>query len=547
VKRRGEAAEETVPNDRDTRPKAAMRRPSMSRPSLSSASIGRVLAIGIAAAGVAGAIAVDRKTPVSVAPAFGVPLDHPMPYLVDKAAASTWFCSGVPATADGAGSFVVSNPTDSPIQAVVSLVAVDGKPTRRSIAIPVRGHVDIPATEAGVAEYAAATVEISGVGGLAEQRAVTPEGTASSPCSSAPSSTWYLAEGSTALGDSLTITLYNPYPADAIVDLSFADEEGVRAASPKYKGRVIPGRAVVMFPVSKVILRKRIVAVAADVRNGLVVMGRHQVYGGQDSKRTGVANGVAIPSASTSWRFANNQKGPGSAQRFAVFNPSRDSEITVNATILPAEIVPAPDPANTTTLVADPAADPAGDPAADPALDPAVEKPGPPVPKPLTITVGPQQVGEIDLASADLVDGVYSVVVSSSEPVVVERVLNRTLEGGLVATSVQAGARLTSPTWFVDAAPAPAVTLLYVLNATGDPTPSTFSVKVVGPNGAVAVPGFESVPIGPGALVGVDLSKENVAGEILLVEASTSLVVERVINTGKAISSSLGLPVVVLA
>jgi hypothetical protein len=535
VKRRGEVTEETVPNDQDTRRKAASPRPSMSR-----ASIGRVLAIGVAAAGVAGAIAVDRTTPVSVAPVFGIPLDHPMPYLVDKAAASTWFCSGVPATADGTGAFVVSNPTDSPLQAVVSVVSVLGKPTRRSIAIPVRGHVDVPSIEAGAGAFAAATIEISGVGGLAEQVAITPQGTASSPCSSAPSSKWYLAEGSSALGDSLTITLYNPYPADAIVDLSFADEEGVRAASPKYKARVIPGRSLATFPVSDVILRKRIVAVAADVRSGLVVMGRHQIYGGQDSKRSGVANGVAIPSASTSWRFANNQKGSGSAQRFAVFNPSRDSEITVNATILPAENVPAPDP---TDLVA---ADPT-DPGVDPAADPAADKPGPPVPKPLTITVGPQQVGEIDLASADLADGVYSVVVSSAEPAVVERVLNRTLDGGLVATSVQAGARLTSPTWFVDAAPAPAATILYVLNATGDATPSTFSVKVVGPNGAVAVPGFESVPIGPGALVGVDLSNQNVAGEILLIEASTSLVVERVINTGKSISSSLGLPVVVLA
>jgi hypothetical protein len=498
--------------------------------------IGRVVAVGLAVAGVAGAIAADRKTPVQIAPIFGVPLDHPMPYLVDKAAASTWFCSGVPATAEGTGAFVVSNPTDSPLQAVVSVVVVGGQPSRRSIAIPVRGHVDVPSIEAGVGAFAAATIEISGIGGLAEQVAVTPQGTASSPCSSAPSSKWYLAEGSSALGDSLTVTLYNPYPADAIVDLSFADEEGVRE-SPKYKGRVVPGKSLATFPVSDVILRKRIVAVAADVRNGLVVMGRHQVYGGQDSQRVGVANGVAIPSPSTSWRFANNQKGAGIAERFAVFNPSRDAEITVNATILSASNVPVPD---TTAPVAVDPANPSGDASADP----SAEK-GPPVPKPLTITVGPQQVGEIDLSSADLADGSYSVVVSSAEPVVVERVLNRTLEG-VVATSVQAGARLTSPTWFVDAAPAPAATILYILNATGDATPSTFSVKVVGPNGAVAVPGYESFPIGPGALERVDLG-DKYAGEILIIEASTSLVVERVISTGKAISSSVGLPVVVLA
>jgi hypothetical protein len=533
VNRRNAARVEAALGNREPAPAPPSRRPSVSRSSL-----GRVLVVGIVAAGVAAAVAADRKTPVAVSPVFGVPLDQPMPYLVDKATASTWFCSGVPATAAGLGSFVVSNPTDSPIQAVVTVVPVDGQAARRSIAIPVRGHVDVPSIEAGAGEFAAATIEISGIGGLAEQVAVTPQGTASSPCSSAPSSKWYLAEGSSALGDLLVVTLYNPYPADAIVDLSFADEEGIRE-SPKYKGRVIPGKSLVVFPVSKVILRKRIVSVAADVRNGLVVMGRHQVYGGQDSQRRGVANGVAIPSPSTSWRFANNQKVPGSSERFAIFNPSRDTEITVNVTILPADNVPLPDP--TDPVAVDPA-DPNGE-----ASDPAAVKPGPPVPKPLTKTVGPQQVGEIDLADAGLADGDYSVVVSSADPAVVERVLNRTLDDGKVGTSVQAGSRLTSPTWFVDAAPAPAATILYVLNATGDATPSTFSVKVVGPNGAIAITGFESVPIGPGALVRVDLGDKNVGGEILLIEASTSLVVERVIATGTSISSSLGLPVVVLA
>jgi hypothetical protein len=516
-------------------------RPSISRPSVRRPSPLRIAALVIGAASIVGGIAIDRVEPVVGTPSFGVPLDQPMPYVVDRAAASTWFCSGVPAGAPGVGVFSIFNPTESPIGAVVDLAPLKAAVTRKAISIPARGRVDISSADAGVADFAAATVEVRGIGGVVEQLSISAEGTTSSACASAASSSWFLAEGSTMLADSLTLTLYNPYAADAIVDLSFADEEGPRK-SKKFEGRVVPARSVVVFPVGEVIQRKRIVSVSADVRSGLVVMGRHQIYGGQDSLRRGVANGVAVPSASTSWRFANNQKGGDlpATERLVVFNPN-DVEMVVNATVLPADS-PAEAPA------ADPAAAPAVDPVTgivDPAADPALGR-GPSVPEPLTVTVGPKQVGEIDVSLAAAVkDGVYSIVVSSASPVVVERVLNRVV-GGAALTSIQAGTRLTSTRWYVAAPPGPAAVILYVLNATGDTTRSTFSVKAIGPGGAAAIPGLDAVPIGPGALVRVDLGDKNVGGEMILVEGLTSLVVERVITTGSSISASLGVPVVAL-
>jgi hypothetical protein len=503
--------------------------PKITRPSVRRPSLLRIGALAVGAATIAGGIALDRVQPITATPSFGVPLDHPMPYLVDKAAAGTWFCSGVPASAPGLGMFSVFNPTESPIGAVIDVAPWKSASVRKTLSIPARGRVDVSSADAGPADFAAATVEISGVGGVVEQLSITPEGTTSSACASAASSSWFLAEGSTALGDALTLTLYNPYAADAIVDLSFADEEGPRK-SKKFEGRVVPARSVVVFPVGDVIQRKRIVSVVADVRSGLVVMGRHQTYGGQDSKRRGVANGVAVPSASTSWRFGNNQKGgdPPAAERLVIFNPN-DIEMIVNAVATG----PAQAPIDPATGVADPAADPAN-------------QPGPAVPEPLSVAVGPKQVGEIDLSLATAVaDGVYSIIVSSASPVVVERVLDRVV-GGASLTTVQAGTRLTSTRWYVAAPPGPAAVILYVLNATGDTAKSTFSVKAIGPAGAVAIPGLEEVPIAPGERVRVNLDEKNVGGEMLLIEGVTSLVVERVITTGSSISASLGVPVVAL-
>jgi Family of unknown function (DUF5719) len=504
----------------------------------------RIGAVVVGAAAIAGGIAIDRVPPVVGTANFGVPLDHPMPYLVDKAAAGTWFCSGVPAGAPGVGMFSIFNPTESPIGAVIDVAPLKGAAVRKAVSIPARGRVDVSSADAGVAEFAAATVEINGIGGVVEQLSISAEGTTTSACASAASSSWFLAEGSTALGDSLTLTLYNPYAADAIVDLSFADEEGPRK-SKKFEGRVVPARSVVVFPVGDVIQRKRIVSVAADVRSGLVVLGRHQLYGGQDSKRRGVANGVAMPSASTSWRFGNNQKGgdPPATERLVIFNPN-DVEMVVNATVLPADAPVDAPVVVPVTIPAETAVDPATG-AVVPAVDP-VPAPGPAVPEPLTVTVGPKQVGEIDLSlSAAVADGVYSIVVSSVSPVVVERVLDRVV-GGAALTSVQAGSRLTSTRWYVAAPPGPAAVILYVLNATGDTTKSTFSVKAIGPAGAVPVPGLEEVPIAPGERVRVDLGEKNVGGEMLLIEGVTSLVVERVVTTGASLSASLGVPVVAL-
>jgi Family of unknown function (DUF5719) len=514
--------------------------PKVTRPSVRRPSVLRVGALVVGAAAIAGGIALDRVQPITATPSFGVPLDHPMPYLVDKATAGTWFCSGVPASAPGVGMFSVFNPTESPIGAVIDVAPWKATSVRKTLSIPARARVDVSSADAGAADFAAATVEISGVGGVVEQLSITPEGTTSSACASAASSSWFLAEGSTALGDALTLTLYNPYAADAIVDLSFADEEGPRK-SKKFEGRVVPARSVVVFPVGDVIQRKRIVSVVADVRSGLVVMGRHQTYGGQDSKRRGVANGVAVPSASTSWRFANNQKGgdPPAAERLVIFNPN-DVEMIVNATVLPADAPAAVVATDPNQAPIDPATG-----VADPAADGA-NKPGPAVPEPLSVAIGPKQVGEIDLSLATAVaDGVYSIIVSSASPVVVERVLDRVV-GGAALTTVQAGTRLTSTRWYVAAPPGPAAVILYVLNATGDTTKSTFSVKAIGPAGAVAVPGLEEVPIAPGERVRVNLDEKNVGGEMLLIEGVTSLVVERVITTGSSISASLGVPVVAL-
>lgn len=499
--------------------------------------LGTLAAVGGA---VAGAVTMDRSRPDVFQPGFGIPLDHPMTYSVDGAASSVWFCPGVPATDAVSGSFAILNPTDSPIKAIVSVSPLGLPLARRVVDVPVRGRVEIVAFESGAATFAAALVEIDGVGGLVEQLASAPQGISATPCATATSQNWFSAEGSTVLGDSLLITLFNPYASDAIVDLTFADEEGPRRPK-KFEGRVVPARSMISLDISSVILRKKVVSVAADVRDGLVVMGRHQIYGGQDSQRFGLVNGVAMPSASTSWRFANNQKGsvgegdPPAAERFVVFNPS-DTDVEVNATVLPATAIEIPEvPA---PLPADPAADP---------NTTTVPVAGPVVPAPLTVVIGPNQVGEISISgSASIGDGVYSVVISASGPIAVDRVLDRTI-AGKIATSVQPGARLTSPRWFAAAAPAPNNTILYVLNATGGVEPSTITIKSIGPAGAIPIPGLENVPIGAGALLEFNLLDKNVGGQMLLIEGATPIIVERVVATGApSISSSLGVPVVTL-
>ena len=159
---------------------------------------------------------------------------------------STWYCAA--GTVGGSGianhELLLGNPSNLDSSAVISVVSVLA-PTKqepeesssndeldiyqlptidKEFFIPARSMISIKLSEIdGVAgEYAAALIQ-SNLGSLiVEHRLSGPFGETQSTCASTTSPVWNFAAGTTRLGAREMIFLFNPYPDNAVVDISFA-------------------------------------------------------------------------------------------------------------------------------------------------------------------------------------------------------------------------------------------------------------------------------------------------------------------------------------
>ena len=92
----------------------------------------------------------------------------------------------------------------------------------------------IPYLDHITAEWVSALVEINNGTAAVEHTVSGPLGADVAPCSPAGSDHWYFADGSTTVDARELLFLFNPFPEDAIVDLSFSTEDG-RVAPPRSK------------------------------------------------------------------------------------------------------------------------------------------------------------------------------------------------------------------------------------------------------------------------------------------------------------------------
>ena len=82
---------------------------------------------------------------------------------------------------------------------------------------------------------------IDGAGGAVEQEVDGALGASVTPCSSASSDHWYFAAGRTDTDATMLVSLYNPFPVEAIADLRFATDQGPTTPD-AYQGVVVPAR-----------------------------------------------------------------------------------------------------------------------------------------------------------------------------------------------------------------------------------------------------------------------------------------------------------------
>ena len=239
---------------------------------------------------------------------------------------STWYCPAGTATGGYADStVVVFNPGARRLHGSVDVVGSDGNRGSRSITLQPRQRLAIPLVEVLRASYVAAMVRLDGGGAIVEHTTTGPAGDAIGACASSASTRWYVPEGATTRAAQLVYALFNPFPDDAIVDMTFATEQG-RDAPSAFQGIVVPANGLVPVDVGTHVRRRSHVSAAIHARRGRIVVEALQVHTGDG--RRGVGLMLGLPRTATSFVFPDGTAGADHFEQLHLFNPS-DQEASV--------------------------------------------------------------------------------------------------------------------------------------------------------------------------------------------------------------------------
>ena len=416
-----------------------------------------------------------------------------------SALASAWYCPLATTAAGSAarGLLVLANSGDTELGANVTVMPVQGKAASRAVRLPPRAQVAVGLAEivttTADAPWVAALVEIDGGQAAAEEAVFGPSGITLTPCASSASDHWYFAEGSTGRDDTLLLGLFDPFPDDAIVDLSFTTDQG-RAEPADFKGLVVPGRGLLVVDVGQHVRRRDLVSTTVAARSGRIVASRLQVRGGAPA--LGTTLDLGAPSAGTSWYFPDGATGDGIVERYQLYNPSdRESQAQLSLVLDQGEA------------------------------------------EPFHLTVPPQgTVGVVTSAEPRVPKGVPHgavVAVTNGVPLVAERVVTATAPAPRHGLLDVLGARAPARRWLLALGATNPATDEWVVVLNPGPDRATFSVQALAAGQLLAVEGLQGLQVGPGQRRAVRLGDHIRRDDLALVVSSDRpVVVERDLYTG---------------
>jgi hypothetical protein len=363
------------------------------------------------------------------------------------------------------------------------------------------------ATDVVTAETVSALVEVDG-GGVAVEHAVAgPSGSGVAPCSTEASGSWYLPNGVTERDAREVLAVFNPFPADAVVDLSFSTDTG-RVNPPAGQGLPIPARSTVYVNVQDIVRRQAIAAAEVTARQGVVVVDRVQIFDGSAGRR-GVGLTVAAPRGAARWEFPDGLSQPPTVlESWHVYNPNDvDAEITFSV-----------DPVS-------------GD-----------------APPPLDLTVPARTQVRVSAEDAQVVaDVVHAVTIESQNgvPIVAERTVDLRAPAARVGWSSTFGSTVTATDWLFAAGEAGPRSDEWLVVRNPDDETVTVSVVALAQGIRLPVEGLQEQEVPAGGRLAIRLGDHIQRFPLpVLVRASGAVVVERAVyGVGRVgVSTTLGIP-----
>jgi Family of unknown function (DUF5719) len=287
-----------------------------------------VLILGILAVIVGIAVADGGVGPVGGATKGRTPPASSMAVPRAGAESSAWFCvGGTAAGGDGQSTMLLTNPTPRPVTGTVTTVSTNAAAVAMTVPVPARTQTEVASPPGSAGGSEASTVVFNGGGIGVSQVLSGPLGFTNAPCASTTARQWYFADGSTAAGATLTLSLYNPTDTIAVVDVSFVVSTGL-LAPPAYQGIDVPADTLVTENIGDHVQNNPHVATMVTSLSGAVVAAELGTVGPAGSGGPSVVLGATTPS--TTWSFAQNTDVTSGSTVFYVFNPSdRSARVTV--------------------------------------------------------------------------------------------------------------------------------------------------------------------------------------------------------------------------
>lgn len=241
------------------------------------------------------------------------------------APSSTWYCAGGTATGAKEGLaeqvVVLANAGDRTVAGRLTAYPSEGAPARSDFTLGPYSTTEIRVSDLVKAPYAAALVEVGGGEVGVQQELRGPQGRSVSPCASAPGSQWFFPAGTTRPGSKMVLSVFNPFPGDAVLDITFDTDDGTRTPQ-AYQGLVVPGGKLIALEVSEVVTLRNDVATTVKARSGRVVVDQIQASDGTGGTVKGLTVTLGATGPSEAWIFPDGVGAPGYGERFLLFNPN---------------------------------------------------------------------------------------------------------------------------------------------------------------------------------------------------------------------------------
>ena len=447
------------------------------------------------------------------------------------ALSSTWFCPATTSVADGLadGRVVIANPANTVLTGLLTVIPSDGPPVHAALTVDAHNRKSIRPGDFVHSAYAASLVQLDGAVGAVEQQIRGALGESVAPCATHASDHWYFAAGSTLAGRQLFVSLFNPFPADAIVDLTFATDTGPFTPA-ELQGVVVPGGGVTVIDLGQHVRRRQAISTTVVARRGQVVADKIELVGTKAAtpgvavaptttaprgspavgplKAAVLTLGVPVPGSGEPWYFPDGVAATGIDERYELYNPT-DHDADVSLTL----------------LLEQGSADPF------PLVVPAHDR--------LTFVVNQQNRIPNGVAHSAIVESTNGVAF------VAERIITATSPSTHAGISDLTGAPGGSAHWVFGAGAANDAQDEWLVAFNPGNGAIHLSVTAMLTGQVVAVEGLQNLEIGAGQRLAMRLGDHLSRGDLMVtVDADGPIVVERDLYRvgGPGISASLGIP-----